>query len=78
MDASKWSLSDQLTGMMVDLLAVANWQRGGKGTAPRGMMRDAFGQRRNPDAPEQSLSQEEIRSTLQALSPGLGGSDNPR
>ena len=70
-DVSKWSLSDQLQGMIVDLLSVANWQRGGKGTAPKGMMQAQRSRGRNPDAPEQSLSQDAIRSTLQALAPGL-------
>lgn len=65
-DPSEWSLSDQLTGLMLDTLAIANWQRGGKGNAPKGIMQTG---RRNPDAPKQSLSQDAIRSTLEALAP---------
>ena len=65
-DPSEWGLSDQLTGLMLDTLAVANWQRGGKGRAPKGIMSMGHA---NPDAPKQSLSQDAIRSTLAALAP---------
>ena len=68
LDPSSWSLSQQLQGLTLDVLAAANWQRsGGKQKRPEPLM----GRDRKSVSREPHFSQDEIRTILRDLSPGL-------
>ena len=69
-DSSEWSLTNQLQGLTVDLLASANWQRGdGKSPRPKPIM-SSHRKAKKPSESD-SLGQDEIRDLLKGLSPGL-------
>lgn len=72
MDQSKWSLTEQLLGIMVDVLAVANWQRGGgKSKRPTQLMGEDKPRRSEAEKPKPAMSQDEVRRVLGELTPGL-------
>ena len=68
LDCSKWPLPEQLLAMMIDHLAIANWQRTGKSSnKPKPM----YQVRKQSGQAKPAMSQDEVRSALAAITPGL-------
>jgi hypothetical protein len=69
-DRADWDLQSHLLADIVDLLAAANWQRGGgKGTRPKPVKR---AKARNVTGDASRLSQAQIRAVLDARRPKAG------
>lgn len=77
-DTRAWPLEAQLLGQIIDLLAAANWQRGGgKGGRPKSILTQA------PQRASQSvLSDVDMRAYLDRMGPQAsqreGSDDEPR